>query len=61
MALSAAPEHGDKNRKFIVSHRTEEELQASWGKQAFWLGTAAIAIFAIGAILVILGIIFTIV
>ena len=55
------PEHGDKNRKFIVSHRSEEELQSSWGKQAFWLGTSAIAIFAIGAILVILGIIFTIV
>lgn len=52
-----APAHGAKNRKFIVSHRTEEELKASWGKQAFWLGTSAIAVFAIGVLLIIAGII----
>ena len=52
-----APTHRDKNRRFIVSHRTEEELKASWGKTAFWLGTSGIATFAIGAVLVIVGVI----
>ena len=56
-----APPPGSKTRKFIVSHRTEEELRSSWGKQAFWLGTTAAGSFIIGGVLVVLGIIFMIV
>lgn len=52
-----APTHRDTNRRFIVSHRSEEELKASWGKTAFWLGTSGIATFALGAVLVIVGVI----
>ena len=55
------PPPGSKSRKFIVSHRTEEELRTSWGKQAFWLGTTAVGSFAVGCILVVLGIIFMII
>jgi hypothetical protein len=56
-----APTHSDKNRKFIVSYRTEEQLHASWGKQAFWMGTSAVTIVAAGALMVIIGIILLIV
>ncbi len=56
-----APPPGSKSRKFIVSHRTEEELRTSWGKQAFWLGTTAVGSFAVGAVLIVLGIVFMIV
>ncbi len=55
------PPSGSKTRKFIVSHRTEEDLRTSWGKQAFWLGTSAVGSFVVGGILVVLGIIFMIV
>lgn len=51
------PDHEDRNRKFIVSHRSEEELKRSWGRQAFWLGTSAVVTFVIGALLVIAGIV----
>lgn len=51
------PDHKDRNRKFIVSHRSEEELNRSWGRRAFWLGTSAVVTFAVGALLVIAGIV----
>lgn len=56
-----APPPGAKNRKFIVSHRTEEELNASWGKQAFWLGISAAMVAAVGAVLVVVGIVLLVV
>ncbi len=55
-----APDHKDKFRRFIVSHRTEEELHASWGKQAFWLGTSAVVLIGVGAILLVVGIILSV-
>ncbi len=56
-----APTFGDKNRKFIVSYRSEEELQASWGKQAFWLGVSAIATLVLGAVLIVVGLVLLVV
>ncbi|HVX29386.1 MAG TPA: E3 ubiquitin ligase family protein [Nitrolancea sp.] len=51
-----APPEGSKTRKFIVSHRSEEDLSASWRKHAYRLGLAAIACALIGAILIVVGI-----
>jgi len=52
-----APPPGSKTRKFIVSHRSEEQLHASWGKQAFWMGTIAVVAMAAGAILIVVGVV----
>jgi hypothetical protein len=56
-----APPEGSKTRKFIVSHRTEEQLHASWGKSAQRMGFAAIACAAIGVILIVIGIVLLVV
>jgi len=52
-----APPPGSKTRKFIVSHRTEEELHASWKKQAMWLAVVAIVLAVAGAALIVGGLI----
>jgi hypothetical protein len=56
-----APPPGSKTRKFIVSHRTEEQLHASWGKQAFWMGTIAIVTMVAGAVLIVVGVVMMVV
>jgi hypothetical protein len=52
-----APPPENKARKFIVSYRSEEELHASWKKQAFWLGSVAIVLALAGVVLIVIGII----
>lgn len=56
-----APPEGSKTRKFIVSHRTEEELRTSWGKHAQRLGFAAVACAAIGIIVIVVGVVLLVV
>ena len=62
--LGARSESGDvvkpppgSGGRFIVSHRSEESLSASWGKTAHWLAYSAIALFVIGAILLVAGVV----
>jgi hypothetical protein len=56
-----APPEGSKTRKFIVSHRTEEQLRTAWGKSAQRMGFAAVACAAIGVILIVVGIVLLVV
>ena len=52
-----APPPESKMRKFIVSHRSEEELHASWKKQAFWLAIVSIVSIVAGVVLIVAGIV----
>jgi hypothetical protein len=44
-------------QRFVVSHRSEEELGQSLGKMVLWLGVGGIAALVVGAILLVVGII----
>ncbi len=45
------PSSGDKERRFLISYRSEEELERELGKMVFWMGVGAIATFVVGIIL----------
>lgn len=45
------PSSGDKERRFLISHRSEEELERELGKMVFWMGVGAIATFVVGVVL----------
>jgi E3 Ubiquitin ligase len=45
------PSRADAERRFIVSHRSEEALAQAFGKSAFWTGLGAIGAFLLGAVL----------
>lgn len=49
------PPEGSKQSRFVISHRSEEELRRSWRSSARWLAGGAIATFVVGAILVIVA------
>lgn len=44
-----------EDARFIVSHRSEEALGQSLGKEAFWLGIVAAGLFLFGAIFAAVG------
>ena len=45
------PSRADVERRFIVSHRSEEALAQALGKTAFWTGLGALGAFVVGAVL----------
>ena len=47
---------GDEGQRFVVSHRSEEELGQSLGKTVLWLGVGGIAALVVGVILLAIGI-----
>jgi hypothetical protein len=47
----------DTGQRFVVSHRSEEELGQSLGKTVLWLGVGGIAALVVGVILLVVGII----
>jgi len=51
-----APQPGDKEQRFVVSHRFEEALSQSLGKTVLWLGVGAIAAIVVGVILLVIGV-----
>ncbi len=51
-----APTSGDKEHRFVVSHRSEEALGQSLGKTVLWLGVGAIGAFVVGLVLLVIGI-----
>ena len=50
-----APPAEDKQQRFVVSFRSEEDLGQSLGKNVFWLGIGAIGSFVLGIVLLAIG------
>jgi hypothetical protein len=50
-----APQPGENNHRFVVSHRSEEAHTQSLGKTALWLGVGGIAALALGVVLLVVG------
>ena len=51
-----APQFGEKGRRFVVSHRSEEAHTQSLGKTALWLGLGGAASLVLGVVLLGVGI-----
>ena len=47
---------GERDARFIVSHRSEEALGQSFGKNALVLGLITLGLFVFGAIFVAVGV-----
>jgi len=52
-----APTSGDREHRFVVSHRSEEELGQNLGKTALWLGVGGIGSLVLGVVLLVIGIV----
>jgi len=52
-----APHSGEKGRRFVVSHRSEEAHTQSLGKTALWLGVGGAASLVVGVVLLVVGMI----
>jgi hypothetical protein len=52
-----APTSGDRSHRFVVSHRSEEELGQSLGQSALWLGVGGIGTLVLGVVLLAIGIV----
>jgi hypothetical protein len=50
------PQPGEKEHRFVVSHRSEEALGQSLGKTVMWLGVGAIGAFVPGIVLLVIGV-----
>ena len=53
----AAPPSGDRTKKFLISHRSEDALEQSTGSTARWLKVAAYACFALAGVLVVVALV----
>jgi hypothetical protein len=51
------PSSRDKERRFVISHRSEEALGQELSRTAFWLGIAAMGAFVLGVIFAVVGLI----
>ena len=49
------PSSRDKERRFVISHRSEEALGQDLARTAFWMGVAAVGALAVGVILAVAG------
>ena len=49
------PRSGEKDHRFVVSHRSEEAHTQSLGKTALWLGVGGAASLVLGVVLLVVG------
>jgi hypothetical protein len=52
---STLPSSRDKERRFVISHRSEEALGQDLARTVFWMGVAGAGAFALGAIAAVAG------
>ena len=45
----SAPPKDRKDQRFVISHRSEEDLDRSLGRSSLWLGLIALGLFVLGA------------
>ena len=57
---STLPSSRDKERRFVISHRSEEALGQDLARTVFWMAVAAVGAFALGAIVAVAGLLFAI-
>jgi len=50
-----APPEGDKDKRFLISYRSEEQLEKKYRSNAFWLALIAVGLFFFGGIFVVVG------
>lgn len=51
-----APRTGDEEGRFLISYRSEEQLERKFKRDALWLALIALALFVFGAIFVAVGV-----
>jgi hypothetical protein len=51
----ALPSSRDKERRFVISHRSEEALGQDLARMVFWTAVAAAGVFALGIIAAVVG------
>lgn len=56
-----APANGGRGRKFVISHRSEEALEAAWSKSAHWQVYIAIGLLTLGVIMIVGGLVASVV
>jgi E3 Ubiquitin ligase len=53
--VSSLPSSRDKERRFVISHRSEEALGQDLGRTVFWMAVAAVGALAVGVIVAVAG------
>ncbi|MGH3147608.1 MAG: E3 ubiquitin ligase family protein [Rubrobacter sp.] len=51
-----APPSGSEEERFLISYRSEEQLEKKFRRDALWLGLIALGLFVFGAIFVAVGV-----
>ena len=52
---SSLPSSRDKERRFVISHRSEEALGQDLARTAFWMAVAAAGALVLGVIVAVAG------
>jgi hypothetical protein len=52
---STLPSSRDKERRFVISHRSEEALEQDLARTAFWMAVAAAGALVLGVIVAVAG------
>ena len=51
-----APPPAEEGQRFLISYRSEEQLEKKFERDALWLGLIALGLFVFGAIFVAVGV-----
>ena len=57
---SSLPSSRDKERRFVISHRSEEALGQDLARMVFWMAVAAVGALAVGVIVTVAGLLLAI-
>jgi hypothetical protein len=58
--VSSLPSSRDKERRFVISHRSEEALGQDLARTVFWMAVAAVGALAVGVIVTVAGLLMAI-
>jgi hypothetical protein len=51
-----SPAESERDKRFLISYRSEEQLERKYGKSARWLGLIALGLFLFGTIFLGIGV-----